>query len=226
MKIKLLSLHRPGRYCIVSHLENPEKCFKCDSRQPWSYVEPGNVSHRIENVVKENYGYRTQNWWQSENGVQNVSIRLDLEAEFHFTHLIMVFRSFRPAAMFIERSKDFGKTWSTYRYFAYDCASSFPDVKEGPPRNHKDLVYKVVSPHIRTEDPYAPDIAELLKITNLRINFTRLHSLGDNLLDYRPEIDEKYWYAVYEIVVRGSCSCYGHAQRCVPVGDETILTAK
>ncbi|CAK5107481.1 unnamed protein product [Meloidogyne enterolobii] len=220
-------LHRPGRYCIVSHLENPEKCFKCDSRQPWSYEQPGNVSHRIENVVKENYGDRTQNWWQSENGVQNVSIRLDLEAEFHFTHLIMVFRSFRPAAMFIERSKDFGKT----------C------VKEGPPRNHKDvictkkysdvapstggeLVYKVVSPHIRTEDPYAPDIAELLKITNLRINFTRLHSLGDNLLDYRPEIDEKYWYAVYEIVVRGSCSCYGHAQRCVPVGDETILTAK
>lgn len=236
-------LRERQRYCIVSHLEHENKCFWCDSRQPWSAGGHGQFSHRAENVVKENYEERTRNWWQSENGMQNVSIRFDLEAEFHFTHMIMIFRSFRPAAMLIERSKDFGKTWTVYRYFAYDCSTSFPGIAEGPPRNHSDvictrkysdmapstggeLVYKVISPHIPTEDPYAPEIAELLKITNLRINFTKVHTLGDDLLDYRPEIDEKYWYAVYELVVRGSCSCYGHAQRCVPVGDEPAYSAK
>ena len=96
-------------------------------------------------------------------------------------------------------SADFGKTWVIYRYFAYDCNSSFLNVHKGPPKEHGDvicteaysdvapstggeLVYKVISPHIITADPFALEITKLLKITNLRINFTKLHTLGDDLL--------------------------------------------
>uniref|UniRef100_A0A0K0EAE9 Laminin subunit beta-1 n=1 Tax=Strongyloides stercoralis TaxID=6248 RepID=A0A0K0EAE9_STRER len=233
-------LQKRERFCIVSNLDGNTSCYYCDSRKEWKpYPDSARLSHRIDNIVTANGLERTRNWWQSENGKQNVSIRLDLEAEFHFTHLIMTFKTFRPAAMFIERSADFGRTWSIYRYFAYDCATSFPGIKEERPKNHGDvictsaysavspssggeLVYKVISPQIRTGNPYADEVANLLKITNLRINFTKLHTLGDDLLDYRPEIHEKYYYALYELVVRGSCSCYGHAQRCIPIegGDQ------
>ncbi|XP_030336364.1 laminin subunit beta-4 [Strigops habroptila] len=227
-------LTSPQKYCIIGYLEAEQKCFLCDSRYPYNPYMQHN-SHMVENVITTFEHDRKKKWWQSESGVDHVSIRLDLETLFEFSHLILTFKTFRPAAMLVERSTDFGHTWKAFRYFAQDCAASFPNISPGPARNVGDVicdsrysdiepstegevVLKALDPSFEIEDPYVPYIQELITLTNLRINFTKLHTLGDALLGRRHSDPlEKYYYAVYEMVVRGSCFCNGHASQCDPV---------
>ncbi|XP_014860210.1 PREDICTED: laminin subunit beta-4-like [Poecilia mexicana] len=224
----------PQNYCIVGYLEGEKKCFTCDSRLPFS-PQSNPQSHRIENVVTTFDSDRRLKWWQSENGVHQVSIQLDLETVFQFSHLVLTFKSFRPAAMLVERSKDFGRSWKVFRYFADDCSLHFPSVPAEPasfiddvvcdsrysgpePSTGGEVVLKALDPVFEIDDPYAPNIQELITLTNIRVNFTRLFTLGDTLLARRRRNpQEKYYYSLYSMVVQGSCFCNGHASRCVPV---------
>ncbi|XP_056138337.1 laminin subunit beta-4 [Lampris incognitus] len=224
----------PQNYCIIGYLEEEQKCFICDSRLPYNrYSNPD--SHQIENVITAFDPERKMKWWQSENGVHKVSIQLNLETLFQFSHLVLTFKSFRPAAMLVERSKDFGQTWKVFRYFAEDCMAHFPWVSTqhadsvddvvcdsrysgSDPSTDGEVVLKALDPIFEIENPYAPHIQELITLTNLRINFTRLFTLGDTLLSRkRRNPEEKYYYALYDMVVRGSCFCNGHASQCMPV---------
>ncbi|XP_010130709.1 PREDICTED: laminin subunit beta-4, partial [Buceros rhinoceros silvestris] len=227
-------MNGPQKYCIIGYLEAEQKCFLCDSRYPYNPYMQHN-SHMIENVITTFEPDRKKKWWQSENGIDHVSIRLDLETLFQFSHLILTFKTFRPAAMLVERSTDFGQTWKVFRYFAQDCAASFPNISSGPaksvgdvicdskysdiePSTEGEVVLKALDPSFEIENPYVPYIQELITLTNLRINFTKLHTLGDALLGRRHgDPLEKYYYAVYEMVVRGSCFCNGHASQCNPM---------
>jgi len=214
-------------YCIAT-ADDTKKCFRCDSRDQFN-SNPG-LSHRVDQIINRFYsGTQMRSWWQSANGEENVSIRIDLDALFQFTHLIMTFKSVRPAAMFFERSTDFGKTWKVYKYFAHNCAESFPGIYEGTPRTvtevtcesrynaplpstEGEVIFRVLPRNIQIPNPYSNEVQQQLKITNLRINFNKFHSSLE---------DKEKYYAIYELIVRGSCSCNGHSSKCLPIEPRT-----
>lgn len=168
----------------------------------------------------------SRTWWQAENGQENVTIQLNLEAEFHVTHLIITFKTFRPAAMYVERSYDWGETWKIYRYFAAECEKTYPGIKVGVPSSLDEIVcmprysrvtpstlgtviYRVLPPNINIHsasfNPYSREVQDLLKTTNLRIHLQNLHTMGDeNLETDRADIKEKYYFSIYDMTVRGS----------------------
>jgi len=62
-------------------------------------------------------------FWASQvgPGVKEVALRLDFERPVLFQDSTLVWMSVRPIAMTLERSCDFGATWSVYRYYSLDC---------------------------------------------------------------------------------------------------------
>ncbi|KAM9520354.1 laminin subunit beta-3 isoform 1-T3 [Guaruba guarouba] len=213
-------LSKPETYC-TPYGEWSMRCCRCDSRLPHAYN-----GHRVENVLSSAGPSR---WWQSQNGIERVSLQLDLDQTFQLGSILLHFRSPLPAAMLIERSTDFGQSWDVYQYLASDCATAFPHVPRGSPERWQDARCQVLRGHpvhggkvkfsvqdlastITTSN--SQTIEKLGQFTNLRINLTGLPHIPRQGY-HSPST----FYALTEVQVLGSCFCHGHADRCAPPGD-------
>ena len=110
----------PEEYCrLINPSNSSEECFTCDASNPAN----AHGAEFLSDMDSSSLSSRT--WWQSSNAVENVNLTLDLGSLFFFTHLIVTFRSPRPAALVIERSRDFGQTYTPYQYYSENCMRDF-----------------------------------------------------------------------------------------------------
>ncbi|XP_074867738.1 netrin-4 isoform X2 [Carettochelys insculpta] len=214
-------------YC--SYSENADltckrpKCDKCNAAHT-------HLAHPPSAMADSSFRL-PRTWWQSAEDMPKEKIQLDLEAEFYFTHIIIVFKSPRPAAMVLERSQDFGKTWKPYKYFSTNCSATFgleDDVtKKGAictsrysspvPCTGGEVIYRALSPPYSAEDPYSTEAQAQLKITNLRVQLLKRQACPCQGNDLNAKPQQFLHYAIYDFIVKGSCFCNGHADHCAPV---------
>ncbi|KAL6111884.1 uncharacterized protein ACO6RY_08764 [Pungitius sinensis] len=183
-------------------------------------------------------------WWASGAGIgmqrKQDEIQLDLETQFCLSHVVLVFRSPRPAAMAIERSADFGKTWEALKLFAHNCSREFglPDDFTQPgslctsrytsatPCSRGEVILRTLDPGSVTRlDPYTPETLARLTLTNLRIRLLKAQTCPEltsptasEALTSTPNRGSPASapYAIYTLLASGTCLCHGHAEYCLP----------
>ncbi|XP_026877602.2 netrin-4 [Electrophorus electricus] len=173
---------------------------------------------------------RSPTWWQSAPGIVREALQLDLEEEFYFTHLIIIFRSARPAAMELERSRDFGRTWNRLQLYARNCSGMF-GVEDGrqctqkyssaQPCSGGEVIYRALLPW-QTLEPYSSEAHTRLGITNLRVRLLQAQQCPCGLKEHGAAL-VSVPYAIYDLILKGACLCHGHADQCVPAAGYSLV---
>uniref|UniRef100_A0A8C6XWT5 Laminin subunit alpha 3 n=2 Tax=Elapinae TaxID=42168 RepID=A0A8C6XWT5_NAJNA len=204
-------------------------CDYCNAADP-------NKAHPIDYAIDG-----TERWWQSPSlslGLKydEVNVTLDLGQLFHVAYVLIKFaNSPRPDLWVLERSIDFGRTYTPWQYFAYskaDCWERFRKEANSPLRKDNDVIctteYSRIVPLENGEIvislvngrpgannfSHSSILREFTQATNIRLHFLRTNTLLGHLISKAqrdPTVTRRYYYSLKDISIGGQCVCHGHA---------------
>ncbi|XP_049683277.1 laminin subunit alpha-3 [Accipiter gentilis] len=207
-------------------------CDYCNAADP-------SKAHPVTNAIDG-----TERWWQSpplSMGLKynEVNVTLDLGQLFHVAYIIIKFaNSPRPDLWILERSVDFGRTYTPWQFFAHskaDCLEHFGKEANLPVRRDSDVLctteYSRILPLENGEIvvslvngrpgaknfTYSSSLREFTKATNIRLHFLRTNTLLGHLISKAqrdPTVTRRYYYSIKDISIGGRCVCHGHAEVC------------
>ncbi|XP_056377714.1 laminin subunit alpha-3 isoform X2 [Hyla sarda] len=214
------------------HTIQGQSCDFCDSSDP-------NKAHPASNAIDG-----TERWWQSPPlslGLKynEVNVTIDLGQVFHVAYVLIKFaNSPRPDLWVLERSVDFGSSFTPWQYFAnskHDCLHHFGKDAKQPitrdddvictteysrivPLENGEVVVRLVSGRPGAKHfTDSPILRDFTKATNIRLRFLRTNTLLGHLIS-KAENDQtvtrRYYYSIKDISIGGRCVCHGHANVC------------
>ncbi|KAM8811022.1 laminin subunit alpha-3 [Eudromia elegans] len=168
-----------------------------------------------------------------------VNVTLDLGQLFQVAYILIKFaNSPRPDLWILERSVDFGRSYTPWQYFAHskaDCLERFGKEANVPvrwdddvlctteysrivPLENGEIVVSLINGRPGAKNfTYSPTLREFTKATNIRLHFLRTNTLLGHLISKAqrdPTVTRRYYYSIKDISVGGRCVCHGHAEVC------------
>ncbi|XP_046731276.1 netrin-4 isoform X2 [Silurus meridionalis] len=184
------------RFVVFEEAEKASRCVGHSCSPPVGNLASGRPLHTQSSccsnssLMVDDPFLHPDTWWESgATATEEDEIRLDLEDRFFLTHVVMVFRSPRPAAMSLERSQDFGRSWEILKVFAENCSSVFglvDDISQqealctsryssARPCTGGEVIFRSMAKSRGIDDPYSPEALSMLSLTNLRIRLLKPH---------------------------------------------------
>lgn len=144
----------------------------------------------------------------------------------------------RPGLWTLEKSNDYGKTWTAWQHFSdspADCETYFGKDSLRPITADDNVIctteYSKIVPLENGEIPVplltgrpsandyfnSPTLQEWTRATNVRIRFLRTKNLLGHLMSVArqdPTVTRRYFYSIKDISIGGRCVCNGHASTC------------
>lgn len=144
----------------------------------------------------------------------------------------------RPGLWTLEKSNDYGKSWTSWMHFsdsAADCETYFGKDSLKPIEKDDDVIctteYSKIVPlesgeipvMLLTGRPSANNyfnstvLQEWTRATNVRIRLLRTKNLLGHLMSVArqdPTVTRRYFYSIKDISIGGRCFCNGHASTC------------
>ncbi|XP_037946379.1 laminin subunit alpha-like [Teleopsis dalmanni] len=233
----------PELYCklVGANTENDHIDYSVIQGQVCDYCDP--------NVPEKNHAPEfaidgTEAWWQSpplSRGMKfnEVNLTIDFGQEFHVAYLfIRMGNSPRPGLWTLEKSTDYGKTWTPWQHFSdtpADCETYFGKDTYKPITRDDDVIctteYSKIVPLENGEIPVmllnerpsstnyfnSTVLQEWTRATNVRIRLLRTKNLLGHLMSVArqdPTVTRRYFYSIKDISIGGRCMCNGHADTC------------
>ncbi|KAL5291286.1 epi-1 family protein [Megaselia abdita] len=205
----------------------------------WCDPSKEDKNHPPENAIDG-----TTAWWQSPplsrgNKYNEVNLTIDFGQEFHVAYLfIRMGNSPRPGLWTLEKSSDYGKSWSPWQHFSdteSDCELYFGKDSIKPLTRDDDVICTTeFSKIVPLEDGEIPimllnnrpsaqnyfnstALQEWTRATNIRIRLLRTKNLLGHLMSVArqdPTVTRRYFYSIKDISIGGRCMCNGHADTC------------
>eukprot|EP00118_Oscarella_pearsei_P018573 m.191017 g.191017 ORF g.191017 m.191017 type:complete len:2470 (+) comp39439_c2_seq19:33-7442(+) len=231
-------------HCPPEDQSNSDPCFFCDAT-----MAVNTSFHPEELAVDRNFSTFWQSATKDTELIDIVTVQVNLSGSFQLEKSVVTFHTYRPLRMILEKSNDYGATWTALQYYAPNCGvasgadSNFSNVSTIPdsdlpnednntqafcitrdstglvPVTGGEVTYDVALRYGNNRFDLVAIVNHTL-VTNLRVRFRKLATRGDELVSSDLNTFAAYYYAIEEWTVDARCYCYGHSNECMMDGDK------